>query len=159
MILSPEAREKIAAVAKKYPQVRSAILPALHVAFDEQRHLSDKMYEEIAEVLGIKYVDVAAAASFYTYFPKEPVGKYIIQVCRNISCALLGARHLTSYLLEKLNIELGQTTPDGLFTVLEVECLGSCSTAPMMQINDDYYENLTVEKVDQILEDLRKKAQ
>jgi NADH-quinone oxidoreductase E subunit len=158
MILSDAAREKIRQTATKYPEVRSTILPALHVAFDEHGYLSDKMFHEIAETLGIKAVDVAAAASFYTYFPKAPRGKYYIQVCRNISCALLGARHLSDYLCEKLGTELGQTTPDGLFTVVEVECLGSCTTAPMMQINDDYHEKLTREKVDQIIEKLKREA-
>ncbi|MCK4856751.1 MAG: NADH-quinone oxidoreductase subunit NuoE [candidate division Zixibacteria bacterium] len=159
MILSPQAREKIVAAAKQYPQVKSAILPALHVANEEHGYVSDQMYREIADLLDLKCVDVAAAASFYTYFPKAPRGRYYIQVCRNISCALLGARHLSTYLQEKLGLkELGETTPDNLFTVVEVECLGSCTTAPMMQINDDYYENLTKEKVDQIIADLKSRA-
>ena len=158
MILTEAARERIKAAAQKYPKVRSAILPALHVANDEHGYLSDKMFAEIAETLGIKYVDVATAASFYTYFPKAARGKYYIQVCRNISCALLGSHHLSQYLQEKLGIKLGETTSDGLFTVVEVECLGSCTTAPMMQINDDYYESLTQAKVDEILENLRRDA-
>lgn len=158
MILSEQARARIKAAGEKYPQVRSAILPALHVANDEHGYVSDKMFEEIADTLGIKYVDVAAAASFYTYFPKEPRGKFYIQVCRNISCALLGSHHLSHYLQEKLGIKLGETTTDGMFTVVEVECLGSCASAPMMQINDDYYENLTQAKVDEILAELKKKA-
>jgi NADH:ubiquinone oxidoreductase subunit E len=91
-------------------------------------------------------------------FPKHPVGKYLIQVCHNISCALLGADSLIDYLKEKLGVDMGETTPDGLFTLISVECLGSCATAPMMQINDDYYENLTREKVDSILAELKAKA-
>lgn len=158
MILSEQARKLVADTAGKYPEIRSAILPALHVAYNEHGYVSDEMFEEIADVLGLKFVDVAAAASFYTYFPKQPRGKYLIQVCRNISCALLGAQHLTHYLLNKLGVALGETTADGLFTVVEVECLGSCTTAPMMQINDDYYENLTQAKVDAILEELKAKA-
>lgn len=158
MILSEKARTEIAQVATKYPRVLSAVLPALHVAFYEHGYVSDEMFSEIADVLGIKFVEVASAASFYTYFPKQPRGKYYVQVCRNISCALLGARHLSQYLLERLNIKLGETTADGLFTVVEVECLGSCSSAPMMQINDDFYENLTQEKVDTILAELKAQA-
>ncbi|RKX21133.1 MAG: NAD(P)H-dependent oxidoreductase subunit E, partial [Candidatus Zixiibacteriota bacterium] len=100
-------------------------------------------------------VDIAEAASFYTMFPKEPVGKYLIQVCHNISCALLGADSLIGYLEEKLAIKKGETTSDNMFTLISVECLGGCTAAPMMQINDRYYENLTREKVDKILEDLR----
>ena len=155
MILSDSAKLQISQASKRYPKVRSAILPALHVAYEEHGYLSDQMYEEIAEVLGVKFIEVAEAASFYTMFPKAKRGKYLIQVCRNISCALLGAHHLTQYLLEKFGIEKGETTADGMFTVIEVECLGSCSTAPMMQVNQRYYENLTVEKVDRLIEELR----
>jgi len=155
MILSDSAKLQISQTAKRYPKVRSAILPALHVAYEEHGYLSDQMYEEIAQVLGVKFVEVAEAASFYTMFPKAKRGKYLIQVCRNISCALLGSHHLTTYLLDKLNVELGEITADGLFTVVEVECLGSCTTAPMMQVNTHYYENLTVEKVDCLISEFR----
>lgn len=155
MILSASAKLQISQAAQRYPKIRSAILPALHVAYEEHGYLSDQMYEEIAEILGLKTIDVAQAASFYTMFPKAKRGKYLIQVCRNISCALLGSHHLTEYLLEKLNVDLGETTADGLFTVVEVECLGSCSTAPMMQVNAQYYENLTIEKVDRLIEEFR----
>ena len=155
MILSDSAKLQISQTAKRYPRVRSAILPALHVAYEEHGYLSDQMYEEIAQILCVKYTDVAEAASFYTMFPKAKRGKYLILVCRNISCALLGSHHLTAYLLDKLNVELGETTADGLFTVVEAECLGSCTTAPMMQVNAHYYENLTVEKVDRLIEEFR----
>ena len=92
-------------------------------------------------------------------FPKAPTGRYLIQVCHNISCALLGADGLVDYLEQKLEIKKGETTSDKMFTLISVECLGSCATAPMMQIGDRYYENLTKEKVDGILDDLRKKAE
>jgi len=157
MILSDSAKLQISQAGKRYPKVRSAILPALHVAYEEHGYLSEQMYEEIAEVLGIKFIEVAEAASFYSLFPKAKRGKYLLQVCRNISCALLGAHHLTEYLLEKLDVGLGETTPDGLFTVIEVECLGSCCTAPMMMVNEHYQENLTVEKVDRLIDELRGK--
>jgi NADH:ubiquinone oxidoreductase subunit E len=97
---------------------------------------------------------VASVASFYTMLNREPVGRHLIQVCTNISCSLLGAEHLLEYISRKLGIQPGETTPDGEFTLLEVECLGSCGTAPMMQVNDRYYENLTEEKADQILSGL-----
>lgn len=155
MILSDSAKLLISQVAKRYPRIRSAILPALHVAYEEHGYLSDQMYEEIAQVLGVTFIEVAEAASFYTMFPKAKRGKYLIQVCRNISCALLGSHYLTKYLLDKLNVGLGEITADGLFTVVEVECLGSCTTAPMMQVNAHYYENLTVEKVDRLIDEFR----
>jgi NADH-quinone oxidoreductase E subunit len=158
MILNDDTVKKIKATIPIYPQRRSCILPALTLAYWQEGHLNDDIYRDISDVLDLKTVDVASAASFYTMFPKAPVGKYYIQVCHNISCALLGADSLIDYLAQKLGVELGETTEDGLFTVVTVECLGSCTTAPMMQINNDYYENLTREKVDQILEDLRKQG-
>jgi NADH-quinone oxidoreductase subunit E len=109
-------------------------------------------------VIKIPVVEVAEAATFYTMFPKAPAGKYLIQVCHNISCALLGADSLIGYLEQKLGIKLGETTDDNLFTLISVECLGSCATAPMMQINHDYYENLTREKVDAIFDKLEGEA-
>lgn len=142
----------------KYPRRKSVILPALTVAYRQVGHLSDQIYREISDIIEVPYIEVAEAASFYTMFPKEPVGKYLIQVCHNISCALLGADSLVGYLEEKLGIKKGETTPDNLFTLISVECLGSCASAPMMQINDKYYENLTREKVDRILEELRRQG-
>jgi NADH:ubiquinone oxidoreductase subunit E len=93
--------------------------------------------------------------SFYTMFNRKPVGKYHIQMCTNVSCQLLGAEKLSEYICRKLNISVGETTPDKKFTVTEVECLGSCGTAPMMQVNDDYYENLTEAKIDDLLRKLQ----
>jgi NADH-quinone oxidoreductase E subunit len=111
--------------------------------------------KQLAEILGLSEMEVAETLSFYTYFPKEGVGKYHIQVCTNVSCMLAGAEQLKEYLEEKLGIKPGQTTPDGLFTLTEVECLGSCGTAPVMQINQKYYENLTRARVDDILAALK----
>lgn len=158
MMLAPETVARIQEAATRYPQRKSAILPALTLAYRQLGHLSDEIYDEIADALKIPAGEVAEAASFYTMFPKRPVGKYLIQVCHNISCALLGAESLISYLEEKLGIQEGENTPDNLFTIVRVECLGSCATAPMMQINHDYYENLTRQRVDSIIEELTAKA-
>lgn len=158
MILTEQSVEAIKEKVKLYPQRKSAILPALTIACRQVGHLSDEIYHEISRATRIPYVEIAEAATFYTMFPKAPRGKYLIQVCHNISCALLGADALITYLEEKLGIKKGETTPDNLFTIISVECLGSCATAPMMQINNDFYENLTREKVDAILDELRAKA-
>jgi len=158
MILNDVSIAEIKERMVRYPKRKSAILPALTVAFRQVGHLSEIIYREISEIIEVPYIEVAEAASFYTMFPKEPVGKYLIQVCHNISCALLGADSLIGYLESRLGIKKGETTPDNLFTLISVECLGSCATAPMMQINDKYYENLTREKVDRILEELRKQG-
>ena len=158
MILNDTSIAEIKRRMAPYPQRKSAILPALTVAYRQVGHLSNEIYREISDIIEVPYIEVAEAASFYTMFPKEPVGKYLIQVCHNISCALLGADSLISYLEEKLNIKKGETTSDNLFTLVSVECLGSCASAPMMQINDSYYEFLTREKVDKILAELKQQA-
>ncbi len=156
MILTPASVAEIKARMAKYPHRKSAVLPALTVAFRQIGHLNDDIYKEISQIIDIPMLEIAEAATFYTMFPKEPVGKYLIQVCHNISCALLGADSLIGYLENKLGIKKGETTPDNLFTLISVECLGSCASAPMMQINDKYYEFLTHEKVDKILEELKR---
>ena len=158
MILSEESVAKIKEKMDRYPRRKSAILPAITVAYFQVGHLDDDIYEEISKIIEIPTVAIAEAASFYTMFPKASVGKYLIQVCHNISCALLGADSLISYLEEKLQIKKGETTSDKLFTLISVECLGGCTAAPMMQINDKYYENLTRAKVDTILEELKSRT-
>jgi NADH-quinone oxidoreductase subunit E len=114
--------------------------------------------ECLAVELGLPVSEVRAVATFYTMFNKEPVGRYHIQVCQNLTCSLLGAESLITYLEKRLGIAAGQTSSDGKFTLSRVECLGSCGTGPVMQINDDYYENLTAERIDRILTDLGDKA-
>lgn len=158
MILTKESVAEMKEKAAKYPKRKSAILPALTIANRQVGHLNDAIYREIADTIKVPFVEVAEAATFYTLFPKKPRGKYLIQVCHNISCALMGADSLTGYLEQKLGINKGETTKDYVFTLITVECLGSCATAPMMQINEDFHENLTRDKVDKILEELRAKA-
>jgi NADH-quinone oxidoreductase E subunit len=158
MILTEESVARIKEKAAHYPSRKSAILPAITVAYRQVGHLNDDLYCEISKIIKVPALEIAEAATFYTMFPKKPVGKYLIQVCHNISCALLGADSLVAYLEEKLSIAKDETTADGLFTLVTVECLGSCATAPMMQINQDYYENLTRVRVDEILDELRSKS-
>lgn len=158
MILNDESVSKITQKLAQFPRPKSAILPALTIAYRQVGHIDADIYAEISAIINIPTLEIAEAATFYTMFAKKPRGKYLLQVCHNISCALLGADSLVGYLYEKLGIKIGETTEDNMFTLITVECLGSCATAPMMQINNDYYENLTRERVDQILQDLRDKA-
>ena len=152
MALSKQSKREIEKIRDEYPDAQSALLPALYLAQQDYcGWLPEQAFDEVAEVMGLPATQVAAAATFYTMLNKKPVGRHLIQVCTNISCSLLGAEHLLSYISQKLGINVGETTEDGKFTLLEVECLGSCGTAPMMQVDDAYYENLTKEKVDQIL--------
>jgi NADH-quinone oxidoreductase subunit E len=156
-MLSETIQKKIAELKNRYSEKRTAILPAMHVVLEEVGYYNQNILKQIADLLGLSEMEVSETVSFYTCFPREGVGKYHIQVCTNLSCSLLGAEELVKYLEDKLKIKVGDTTPDGLFTLSTVECLGSCGTAPVMQVNQTYYENLTKAKVDQILEDLRKK--
>jgi NADH-quinone oxidoreductase E subunit len=158
MILNDATIKEIKARMVRYPSRRSAILPALTTAYRQVGHLNPDIYEEISGIIEIPVVDIAEAASFYTLFPKREVGKYFIQVCHNISCSLRGADNMITYIESKLGIKLGETTTDKVFTLISVECLGGCSAAPMMQINDTYYEDLTREKIDKILAELKAKA-
>jgi NADH-quinone oxidoreductase subunit E len=155
-MLSEAAQKKIAGFKNRYRERKTAILPAMHVVLKEVGYYNQNILKQIADLLELSEMEVSETVSFYTYFPREGVGRYHIQVCTNLSCSLLGAEDLVKYLEDKLKIKAGQTTPDGLFTLSSVECLGSCGTAPVMQINQTYYVNLTKTRVDQILEELKR---
>jgi NADH-quinone oxidoreductase E subunit len=159
MILNDTTIKEITRRMERYPTRRSAILPALTAAYRQVGHLDSSIYREISRIIKIPYVEIAEAATFYTMFPKHEVGRYLIQVCHNISCSLRGADNMLVYMQKKLGIKLGETTPDKMFTLISVECLGGCSAAPMMQINQTYYEDLTRERIDKILADLRAEAE
>jgi len=153
-MISKETEEKILSLKGKYPKIKTAILPAFHIVYRETGYLEPEGMKKVSELLRIPLLEIYEIASFYTYFSQEKIGKYWIRVCDNLSCSLLGAESLIKYLEEKLRIKVNQTTSDGLFTLSTVECLGSCGTAPVMMVNEDYYENLSKEKIDQILEEL-----
>ena len=153
-MLSEKTHQQIAALMDKYPSRRSALIPSLQLAQDEAGHLDPATLCEVARIFEISPSEVNEVASFYTLLFTEPVGKYVVQVCTSISCLLCRSEDILDYLQKRLGIKPGETTPDKRFTLLEVECLASCGTAPVVQINDDYYEDLTVERLDQILDSL-----
>lgn len=151
--------EETLAVAKtiiaRYPEgkQKSALIPLLHLAQAEfEGWLSPQAMDYVAGLLSIKPIEVYEVASFYTMFNLKPVGKCLIEVCRTSSCWLRGANEIIEHLEKKLGIKEGETTPDGMFTLKTVECLGSCGTAPMMMVGAQFHENLTMEKVDGIVE-------
>jgi len=151
-VLSEQSKREIRRIRDEYPDPQSALLPALYLAQQDYcGWLPEQAFDEVAEVMDLPPTQVAAAATFYTMLNRKPVGRHLVQVCTNVSCSLLGAEHLLSYISRKLGIGVGETTDDGRITLLVVECLGSCGTAPMMQVDDAYHENLTEEKIDQIL--------
>ncbi|OGL44241.1 MAG: hypothetical protein A2149_02820 [Candidatus Schekmanbacteria bacterium RBG_16_38_11] len=153
---SEKAKAEFEEVLKRYPDKQAALLPALHLAQREFGYISKEVMDYVASLLKLPPSEVYGVATFYTMYNKKPVGKYFIQVCKNISCSMLGAEDIVKHIEKKLNIKAGETTMDNIFTLTTVECLGSCGTAPMMQINDDYYEGLSIERVDEILERLSK---
>ncbi len=152
---SEETRREIDRIVSRYPDREAAILPALHLAQREFGYVSDEAIKCVASVIGVTPARVEGVATFYTMYNRKPVGKYHVQICRNISCSLMGAEHLIERVSKKLGIKPGESTADGRFTLTRVECLGSCGTAPVMQVNDDYYENLTEDSIDRILDGLR----
>jgi NADH-quinone oxidoreductase subunit E len=149
-----ENLKKLESEKKKYPDEMSAVMPALWLAQEQFGWLSIDVMRYVADLLHLPHEHVFGVAGFYTMYDKKPVGKYHIQVCTNISCMLCGGYEVLDYISEKLNIKEGGTTEDKLFTISEVECLGSCGTAPMMQINNYYEENLTKERIDKIISNL-----
>jgi NADH-quinone oxidoreductase subunit E len=151
---SDTARRELEAIFSRYPNKEAAILPALHLAQREFGYISDEAIVYVADLLGFTPARIEGVATFYTMYNRKPVGKYHVQICRNLSCSLLGAEHLIEHVSRKLGIRPGETTPDGKFTLSGAECLGSCGTAPVLQLNDDYHENLTEEKIDALLDGL-----
>jgi NADH-quinone oxidoreductase subunit E len=154
-MLTQENINKINSLKKQFPDTKSLTIPALHIAQAQYGWVSEEAMKEIASLLNLPESHVIGVATFYTMFNKKPVGKYHIQVCTNVSCQLRGSEKISEYICNKLKIKVGETTSDKKFTVSEVECLGSCGTAPMMQVNDYYHENLTPEKIDKILQELK----
>ena len=155
--LSANSIKEIKEIAKRYPTTESALLPALYVAQREKGWLAKETMDDIADALELPRVRVYGVATFYTMYYKKPMGKYVIQVCTNVSCMITGGEEIFEHLKKKFGINSGETTGDGLFSLLEVECLGNCGNGPVMQINEDFYENLTIVKVNEIIEDLKKK--
>lgn len=155
---SAEALAECRRIIARYPEGRSksALLPILHIAQTENDGwLSVNAMDAVAQVLGIQHIEVYEVASFYSMYNLRPVGKHVLEVCRTSPCMIRGSDDIIAYIEKKLNIHVGETTKDGMFTLKGVECLGSCGTAPMLQCGAKYHENLTPEKVDALLNELR----
>lgn len=155
MKLSEKYKDEIADILSRYPVKRSALIPLLYVAQRDQGYVTEAAMREIAALLRLTPPQVYETITFYTMFNLKPVGKFHLQVCKSLMCALVGSDTVLEWINAKLGITPGETTGDGLFSLSVVECLAACGTGPMMQINDDYYEQLTEDKLDRILSDLR----
>jgi NADH-quinone oxidoreductase subunit E len=139
----------------RYPRPKSALIPLLHLAQEQHGYVTEAAMEHIAELLGITPAEVLGTCSFYEMFKLEPVGDYVVNVCTNISCLLLGAEELLEHLETNLGISVGSTTPDGTFTLEDVECQAACTEAPCLQVNYRYFYRVTPDTADTLIEDLR----
>lgn len=154
-MLTQENLKKLELLKQQYPTAKSLTLPVLWMIQEQHGWISPDAMRYVATLLDLPERHVYGVVTFYTMYNTHPVGKYHLQVCTNISCMLRGSADIMAHLCSKLNVACGATTPDAQFTVTEVECLGSCGTAPMMQINDEYYEDLTSKKIDALLAELK----
>lgn len=152
---TPENRKTFEETVSRYPNKMAALLPTLWIAQRQHGYLPLEAQEYVAKLLGLSPAHVYGVVTFYTMFKVKPVGKYHLQVCRTLSCALRGGEDIIRRVKERCKIQNGEVTKDGKFSLEEMECLASCGTAPAMMVNEAYFENLTVEKVDQLLDRLQ----
>lgn len=150
----PEFEREVDALAARYPEPRGAVMPLLHRIQELKGHISLEAEEWLAARLGLSPAQVHGIVTFYTMYRTVECGKYLLQFCSTVCCMLRGSDTVLSHIKKKLGIEPGETTKDGLFTLVTVECLGSCGTGPVMQVNDDYYEDLDISRADAILDAL-----
>jgi NADH-quinone oxidoreductase subunit E len=139
----------------RYPVKRSALIPLLHLAQEQDGYLTEDAMEHVAELVGVTTAQVLGTASFYEMFKREPVGDYVVNVCTNISCMLRGGEDLLEHLESRLRIRAGSTTADGKFTLEDVECIAACTEAPCLQVNYRYFHRITPEQADELIDDLR----
>ena len=157
-IFSPELAARFDKLVTLYPVRRSALVPMLLYAQDEVGYISDAVIAEVARRVGVLENDVISVLSYYSMLRTKPIGKFNVQVCTNICCMLRGGNELFEHCKRRLGIGHKGTTPDGVFSLEQVECIGACSWAPAVQVNYDFHENLTPESMDKVLDDYREKA-
>ncbi len=158
IVFTPERQKLAQEIINRYPEgkEKSALLPLLHLLQEQEGWTSPEGMDMVGRMLGIEAIEVYEVATFYTMYHLNPVGKHVIEYCRTGPCCLMGGEEVYAYLRQKLSIEPGQTTTDGLFTLKEVECLAACGMGPVFQIREKYYMNLTNERVDEIVDELSK---
>jgi NADH-quinone oxidoreductase subunit E len=157
-MFSTETEARFKHLVSIYPRKRSALIPMLLLAQQEQGYVTSQAMEYIAQYLELSASDVESTLTFYTLLRRKPVGKYHIMICTNLACMLRGSDDIEACVKRKLGVNLGQITSDGLFSAIEFECLGSCTTAPVLQVNGEFHENLDVPKVEALLDELRKRG-
>ncbi len=156
-MFSEETEAKFRHLASIYPRKRSALIPMLLLAQKEHGYIKAETIQYVGKYLDLDPSEVDSILSFYTLLRRRPVGKYHIMICTNLACLLQGSDNIEACVKRKLGVNLGEITPDGLFSAIEFECLGSCTTAPVIQVNGEFYENLDVKKTETILDELRER--
>ena len=151
----PEVKKRFDELLPRYPTKEAVLIPALHLVQETWGWISPEAVHYLSELLDLSPATVFGVVSFYDMLDQRPVGKYRLRVCTNLSCMVTNAYDIYEHLCEKLDVKPGQNTKDGLYTVVEVECLGSCGTAPVVQVNNDYHESMSVEKMDALLDRLK----
>jgi len=154
-MFSQETEDKFKHLVSIYPRKRSALIPMLLLAQKEQGYIKSEAIDYIGKYLDLDPSEVDSVLSFYTMLRRHPVGKYHIMICTNLACLLQGSDDIEACVTRKLGVPLGKVTPDGVFSAIEFECLGSCTTAPVIQVNGEFYENLDVAKTESIIDELR----
>jgi len=152
---SPDNLTTALEIVSRYPVAKSATIPLLHLAQEQDGYVTDDAMEHIAELVGTTPAQVLGTCSFYEMFKREPVGTYLVNICTNISCQIMGGEELLHHAEHALGIKAGSTTPDGMFTIEDVECIAACTEAPCLQVNYRYRHRITIEEFDQLIEDLR----
>lgn len=153
--LSPEHTETALEIIGRYPRPKSALIPLLHLAQEQDGYLTEEAMAHIAELVGVTPAEVLGTASFYEMFKLHPVGRYVVNICTNIACQLVGGEELLEHAEKSLGIKAGSTTPDGLFTIEDVECIAACTEAPCLQVNYRYCHKVTTDDFDRLVDDLR----
>src|SRR5437660_10809070 len=152
-MISEQAKQRMRNLASRYPAARSAVMPALYIAQQEEGYITQEALQAVAEAIGVTVDDVESVATFYTMYYQQPPGRKVIKVCTSISCYLRNCDALVAHLEQRLGIKRGETTSDGNYTLMTAECLASCGTAPVLQVNDEFIENVTLEMSDALVDE------
>jgi NADH-quinone oxidoreductase E subunit len=155
-MISEQAKQRMRDLAARYPVARSAVMPALYIAQEEEGYISQTALEAVAEAIGLTVDDVESVATFYTMYYQRPPGRKVVKVCTSISCYLRNCDALVEHLEERLGIKRGETSEDGNYTLLTAECLASCGTAPVLQVNDEFVENVTLDMADALVDEWKR---
>jgi NADH-quinone oxidoreductase E subunit len=154
-MLTEEHQKKVEELRKRYPTSQALVLPVLWIVQEQEGYISEDSMKYVASLLHIPFGHIYGVVSFYTMLQKDRIGKYHIEVCTNVSCMLRGSGKILEHIEQRLGLKVGETSPDKKWTLTETECLGSCGTAPMLAVGDEYYENLTLEKIDKLIDNMK----